>query len=63
MLVAKDYTQKKGVDFHKVFSNVVKHSSIHILLSMICMFALELQQLDVETIFLNDELEKQIYRS
>ena len=28
-LVAKGYTQKKGVDFNKVFSLVVKHSSIN----------------------------------
>ena len=28
LFVAKDYTQKEGVDFNEMFSLVVKHSSI-----------------------------------
>ena len=60
-LVAKGYTQKEGVDFNEVFSPVVKHSSIRVLLVMVALFDLELKQLDVKTTFLHGELEEQIY--
>ncbi|KAL6321549.1 hypothetical protein AAG906_021744 [Vitis piasezkii] len=56
-LVAKGYTQKEGVDFNEVFSPVVKHSSIKVLLAMVALFDLELKQLDVKTTFLHGEFE------
>ena len=46
LFVAKDYTQKEGVDFNEMFSLVVKHSSI----------SLELKQIDVKIAFLHGEL-------
>lgn len=39
----------------------MKHSSIRVMLAMVAMFDLELEQLDVKTIFLHGELEDQIY--
>ncbi|WJZ89462.1 hypothetical protein VitviT2T_008682 [Vitis vinifera] len=60
-LVAKGYAQKEVVDFNEVFSPVVKHSSIRVLLAMVALFDLESKQLDVKTAFLYGELEKQIY--
>ncbi|KAG8485819.1 hypothetical protein CXB51_019218 [Gossypium anomalum] len=60
-LVAKGYSQIPGVDFTDVFSLVVKHSSIRALLGIVAMHDLELEQLDVKTIFLHGELEKDIY--
>ena len=60
-LVAKGYTEKKDVDFNEVFSPVVKHSSIRVLLAMVALFDLELELLDVKTVFLHGELEEHIY--
>jgi len=60
-LVAKGYSQVHGVDFNDVFSPVVKHSSIRVLLALVAMYDLELEQLDVKTAFLHGELEEQIY--
>ena len=59
-LVAKGYSQKEGVDFSEVFYLVVKHSSIMVLLTMVTLFDLELEKLDVKIVFLHGELEKQI---
>ena len=60
-LVAKGFSQVEGVDYHEVFSPVVKHTSIRILLSLTAMFDLELEQLDVKTAFLHGKLDEQIY--
>ncbi|CAL8989938.1 unnamed protein product, partial [Prunus brigantina] len=62
-LVAKGYAQKEGIDYNEVFSPVVKHSSIRILLALVAQFDLELAQLDVKTAFLHGDLEEEIYMS
>ncbi|KAL1540901.1 hypothetical protein AAHA92_25185 [Salvia divinorum] len=60
-LVAKGYLQKEGVDFNEIFSPVVKHSSIRILLSVVAQRNWELHQLDVKTTFLHGDLIETIY--
>ncbi|KAK9220923.1 hypothetical protein WN944_009347 [Citrus x changshan-huyou] len=59
-LVARGFTQRKGVDFNEKFSPVLKHSSIRILLAMVALLDLELEQMDVKTTFLHGNLEEQI---
>ena len=44
-----------------MFSPVVKHTSILILLVIVAQFDLELEQMNVKTIFLHGELEKKMY--
>ncbi|KAH9716238.1 Integrase catalytic domain-containing protein [Citrus sinensis] len=60
-LVAKDFAQKEGIDYNEVFSPVVKHTSIRILLALVAEYELELAQLDVKTTFLHGDLEEEIY--
>ncbi|KAF3668075.1 hypothetical protein FXO37_09705 [Capsicum annuum] len=60
-LVAKSYSQVQGVDFNDIFSPIVKHSSIRVLLALVAMHDSELEQLDVKTTFLHGELEEQIH--
>jgi len=50
-LVAKGYAQKKGIDYNDIFSPVVKHTSIQMLLAIVAQFDLELEQLDVKSYF------------
>ncbi|CAM8959013.1 unnamed protein product [Rhodiola kirilowii] len=60
-LVAKGFTQKEGIDFNEIYSPVVKHRSIRIILSLVANFNLELEQLDVKTAFLHGSLDETIY--
>eukprot|EP00253_Pinus_taeda_P034717 PITA_34717 len=60
-LVAKGFSQKAGIDFHEIFSPVVKIVSIRNVLALVALFDLELQQLDVKTAFLHGDLDEEIY--
>jgi len=59
--VVRGFDQEKGIDFNKVFSPVVRHTSIRILLALVALYDLELEQLDVKTAFLHGNLEEEIY--
>ena len=37
-VVARDFTQREGINYNDVFSPVVKHKSIRILLAMVAKF-------------------------
>jgi hypothetical protein len=53
--------QIPGIDSNDVFSPIVKHSFIHTLHGTVAMHDLELEQLDVKTVFLHGDLEEEIY--
>lgn len=59
-VVAKGYSQIEGIDYNEVFSPVVKHVTIRLLLSMVVHQNLELEQLDVKTAFLHGFLDERI---
>ena len=44
-----------------MFSHVVKHSSIRIMLALVEKYDLKLDQLDVKTVFLHGSLNEEIY--
>ena len=60
-VVAKGFHQREEVDYNEIFSPVVRHTSIRVLLAMVAHQNLELEQLDVKTAFLHGELEEEIY--
>jgi hypothetical protein len=55
-LVAKGSSHKEGIDFHEIFSPVVKIVSIQSMLALVALLDLELEQLDVKTTFLHGDL-------
>ena len=59
-LALKGCIQKEGVNFNEIFSNIVRHTSIQVLLAMVARQDLELEQLDMKTTFLYRELEEDI---
>jgi hypothetical protein len=60
-LIAKGYSQVKGIDFGVIFSPVAKLTSIRFPLSIAVAFDFELEQMDVKTTFLHGDLEEEIY--
>ena len=62
-LVAKCYAQWEGIEYDKVFSLIVKHSYIWILLALVTQYELKPDQLDVKIAFLHGDLEEKIYMS
>ena len=62
-LVAKSYTQKEGVDYEETFSPVAMLKSIRILLFMVASLDYQICQIDVQTAFLNGNLDGKIYMS
>ena len=60
-LIAKGYSQRKGVDYTEVFSPMVCHTSIRVLLSLVEEYDMELEHMDVKTAFLYGRLKEKIY--
>ena len=62
-LVVIGCKQIKGVHFFYTYSFVSKVTTIRVLIALVCVFNLEIHQMDVKTTFLNGELEEEIYES
>lgn len=60
-LVAKDFTQRKGIDFHATFSPIVKLTTVCIVLSVVLHYNWYLCQLDVNNAFLRGDLDEEVY--
>jgi len=56
-LMVKGFAKKKRIDFNEIFSLVVRLTTIKVVLAMCAIFDLHLEQLDVKTAFLHEELE------
>ena len=60
-LVAKGYTQKEGIDYKETFSPVSSKDSFRTIMALVEHFDLELHQMDVQTAFLNGDIDETIY--
>lgn len=60
-LVAKGYAQEAGVDYDETFSPVVRNSSLRLLLAFAVDNEYKLKHLDVDTAFLNGDLDEEVF--
>ena len=60
-LVMKEFQQREGIDFNKIFSLVVKLTTIRSVLNIVAAENLHLERLDVKNMFLHGYLEEDIY--
>jgi len=60
-LVAKGFTQTYGIDYLETFAPMPKLNIVRVLLSIAANLDWPLQQLNVKNVFLNGNLEKEVY--
>jgi Reverse transcriptase (RNA-dependent DNA polymerase)/GAG-pre-integrase domain len=60
-LVIKGFEQKYGIDYFSTFASVIRYSTLRILLAKAAVEDLEIEQMDVDTAFLNPTLKEEIY--
>ena len=60
-LVVKGFNQKQGSNFDEIFSLVIQICSIRVILGSTASINLELEQLNVKTVFLHGNLDEEIF--
>ena len=60
-LLLRVLLKKNGINYKKAFSPLSKKDSLRIIITLVARYDLELHQMDVKTIFLNQNLEEEIY--
>ncbi|UYV67916.1 hypothetical protein LAZ67_5002493 [Cordylochernes scorpioides] len=60
-LVAKGFSQRRGIDYKETFAPVVRYDSVRVLLALATVMDMEIMQFDIKTAFLNGDLDEDIY--
>nr|GEZ67913.1 retrovirus-related Pol polyprotein from transposon TNT 1-94 [Tanacetum cinerariifolium] len=60
-IVAKGYSQKKGIDFEETFAPVARFETIRVVIVVAASYGWPIHQMDIKSAFLNGELEEEIY--
>ena len=57
----KGYRKTKGLDYFYTYSLVTRMNSIRMVLAIVALRNYEIHQMDIKTVFLNGELDEEIY--
>jgi hypothetical protein len=60
-LMAKGYSQAKGLDIKETFAPIASLESIHILLAYVTHHDFKFYQMDVKSAFLNEPIKNEVY--
>jgi hypothetical protein len=60
-LVCKGYAQIEGIDFEETFAPIAIMEAIRFILAYACSKNIKVYQMDVKPVFLNGELEEEVY--
>ncbi|KAL3500574.1 hypothetical protein ACH5RR_039667 [Cinchona calisaya] len=60
-LVARGYSQQRGIDFDETFSPVVCFETVRTILAMAAQLRWKVYQFDVKSAFLNGDLKEEVY--
>ena len=60
-LVAQGFSQQLGVDYEETYSPVMKYKTLRIILAIVAARDLTLEFMDVQTAYLNAELQEEVY--
>jgi hypothetical protein len=59
--VAHGFSQKEGIDYDETFAPVARYTSIRTIISLTSVLGWKLHQMDVNTAFLNGQVEEELY--
>ena len=60
-LVVKGYSQIAGIDYEETFAPVTRYDSLRLIMALAVNLGLFLEQLDIKTAFLNEDLDEEIW--
>jgi hypothetical protein len=60
-LIARGFTQQKGIDYSETFNPVIKQSTVRLVFFIVVSYNWKIHQLDIHNAFLNSVLNEQVY--
>jgi hypothetical protein len=61
IFVARGFSQVEGIDYEDTFAPVAQYTSIRTIIALAASMGWKLHQMDVKTIFLNGDIEEEVY--
>ena len=61
IFVARDFSQKEGIDYEETFAPIARYTSIKSVLSLGAVMKWKIHQMDVKTAFSNGVVEEEVY--
>ena len=59
--MAKEFSQKEGIDYEETFTPVSRYSSIRTIISLAAEMGWRVHQMDVNNAFLNEFIEEEVF--